>query len=73
MMECSVYLIVLLLTISHFTVHSVPNRHIVAIEEQQPVKVTRRKVNSGLEHIDDSLKMDEFAYEIANASLPSYL
>ena len=40
---CSVCLIVLLLTISHFTVHSVPIRDMV--EEQQPVKVNRREAD----------------------------
>ena len=61
----------LLLTISHFTVHSVPIRHLV--EEQQPVKVTRREANSDSENIDDNFKMSEFASELTNATLPSYL
>ena len=43
------------------------------VEEQQPVKVTRQNVNTDTENIDDSLKENEFAHELANASLPSYL
>ena len=61
----------LLLTISHFTAHSVPIRHLV--EEQQPVKVTRREANSDSENIDDNLEINEFARELTNATLPSYL
>ena len=71
-MTFSVCLIVLLLTISHFIVHSVPIRHMV--EEQQPVKVTRRELNNiDSEKIADSNNENEFAHELANASLPSYL
>ena len=70
-MTFSVCLIVLLLTISNFTVHSVPIRHMV--EEQQPVQVTRREVNIDSENIADSNKENKFAHELANASLPSYL
>ena len=69
MMKFSVCLIVLLLTISHFTVHSVPIRHV----EQQPVKVARREANSDSENVDGNLEMNEFARELANATLPSYL
>ena len=70
-MTFSVFPIVLLLTISHFTVHSVPIRHMV--EEQQPVKVTRREANSGSENIDDNLEMNEFVRELTNATLATYL
>jgi len=61
-------IIVLLLTISHFTVHSVPIRDMV--EEQQSVKVTRREANTITQ---DSLKMNDFARELTKVSLPSYL
>ena len=71
-MKFSVYLFVLLLTISHFTVHSVPIRHMV--EEHQSVKVIRRKTNLDTKKTDDSiLKANEFAHELANASLSNYL
>ena len=79
MMKFSVYLILLLLTLSHFTVDSVPIRHMV--EEQQPVKVTRKEANNSdswsldddSENIDDSLEMNKFAHELTNTTLPSYL
>jgi len=67
-MKFSVCLIVLLLTISHFTVHSVPIRDMV--EEQQPVKVTRREANTITQ---DSLKMNDFARELTKVPLSSYL
>ena len=73
-MKFSVYLFVLLLTISYFTVHSVPIRYMV--EEQQPVKVTKRETNLDTKKIDDSimmLKTTEFAHELANTSLSNYL
>jgi len=67
MSKFSVCLTVLLLTISYYTVHSVPIRHVV--EEQQPVKVTRRET---LKNTDSNLQ-EKFARELANAILPSYL
>jgi len=70
-MKFSVCLIVLLLTISHFTVYSVPIRDMV--EEKQPVKVNRRDEKQDSEYIHESLKESKFARELANVSLPSYL
>jgi len=49
-------------------VHSVPIRH--TVEEQQPVKMTRRVANPDSE---DILQANEFARELADASLPKYL
>ena len=71
MMDFSECLIVLLLTISHFTVHSVPIRDMV--EEQQPVKVTKKDGKQDSEYIHDSLIESKFAHELVNVSLPSYL
>ena len=70
-MDFSECLIVLLLTISHFTVHSVPIRDMV--EEQQPVKVTKKDGKQDSEYIHDSLIESKFAHELVNVSLPSYL
>ena len=70
-MKFSVCLIVLLLTISHFTVHSVPIRDMV--EEQQPVKVTRREASAASKPLNNNLKGNEFARELDSVSLPSYL
>jgi len=44
------------------------------IEEQQPVKMTRRELitpDSG--NMSNKLQANEFTHELANASLPSYL
>jgi len=71
MTKFSVCLIVLLLTINHFTVHSVPIRDMV--EEQQPVKVTRKKANTYPIDIKDNLQASEFIRELTTAVLPSYL
>jgi len=70
-MMFSVCLIVLLLAISHFTVHSVPIRDMV--EEQQPVKVTRREDNADPMNIQENLEAREFTHELTSAALPSYL
>ena len=43
------------------------------VEEQQPVKATKKDGKQDSEYIHDSLKKSKFAYELANASLPSYL
>ena len=68
MMKFSVCLIVVLLIISHFTVHSVPIRDMV---EEQPVKVTKRETNSDMENLDNDL--NGFSHELTNAPLPKYL
>ena len=70
-MMFSVCLIVLLLAISHFTVHSVPIRDMV--EEQQLVKVTRREDNADPMNIQENLEAREFTHELTSAALPSYL
>ena len=69
MTKFSVCLIVLLriLTISHFTAHSVP----ISIEE--PVIETRREDNADPMNIQDNLEASEFTHELTSAALPSYL
>jgi len=61
----------ILLTISHFTVHSVPIRDMV--EEQQPVMVTRKEDNADPTIIQNNLEASEFTHELTSAALPSYL
>jgi len=67
MMKFSVCLIVLLLTISHFTVHSVPIRDMV--EEQQPV-MRETNTDSRIADISNSFVVNEFAHKLANISQP---
>ena len=67
-MMFSVFLILLVLSISYFTV-SVLLRHMV--EEQQPVKVTKRQTNS--DSADGLIKVNGFVCELSNASLPNFL
>ena len=69
MLKFFVCLIVLLMTINHFKVHSVSIRNV--IEEQ---KVTRRDLTTpDSENMSNKLQANEFAHEIANSSLPNYL
>jgi len=71
MTNFSVCLIVLLLTIGNFTVHSVPIRDMV--EEQQLMMVTRRKANANPIDTKDNLQTSEFIRELNTTVLPSYL
>ena len=57
MLKISVCLIVLLLTISHFAVHSVPIRDMV--EEQQPVN---KKINA--DDISNNFIVNDFAHKL---------
>jgi len=59
-------------TITHYqSIHLVPISDMV--EEQEPVKVISKEANTNTEHYNDSIKVDEFAHELANISLPSYM
>ena len=69
-MKISVCLIVLLLTISHFTVHSAPIRDMV--EEQQPV-MRKTNADSRIANISNNLIVNDFAHKLANVSQPNYL
>jgi len=68
-MKFTVFPITLLLTISYFTVHSVPISYMV--DGQQSVKMTRMKVNSSsaAKNINDKF----YIPKLLNVLLPSYL
>ena len=70
MMKISLCLIVLLITISHFTVHSVPIRDMA--EEHQPAK-RETNADSRISDISSNLIVNDFAHKLASVSQPNYL